>query len=181
MEFTEMVAKFGFIFIALGTIIAAVIGAWSYARFLKRAAHTLLFMKYTERYEQIMSGYPEDAWVTRLDLEGEPPPASQRLSLAVLKYLNLCSEEFYMWKKGFIENGVWKIWEGELRRTIGSPLYRREWKTLAKEFESYSEFRLFVEEVQQAPHCNTTRKSVELPIPISVTQAQLHPVEVATQ
>jgi hypothetical protein len=112
VEVAEQIAKFGAIYIALGGIIAALIGAWSYARFLKRAAHTLLFMKYTERYEQIMSSYPEDAWAARLDMEGEVPAPSKGLTLAALRYLNLCSEEFYLWKRGYIEEGVWNIWEG---------------------------------------------------------------------
>ena len=41
MEFFEQMAKYGATFIALATVIAAVIGAYSYARFLKKAAHTL--------------------------------------------------------------------------------------------------------------------------------------------
>jgi hypothetical protein len=67
--------------------------------FLKKAAHTLLFMKYTERYEQIMSSYPENAVASRLDLDGELPEASLALTLAALKYLNLCSEGILLVEK----------------------------------------------------------------------------------
>jgi hypothetical protein len=164
VEVAEQIAKFGAIYIALGGIIAALIGAWSYARFLKRAAHTLLFMKYTERYEQIMSSYPEDAWAARLDMEGEVPAPSKGLTLAALRYLNLCSEEFYLWKRGYIEEGVWNIWEGEMRRTIASPLYRREWRTLRKEFELYPEFHRYVEDVQKAPCRGQARKAGDEPV-----------------
>ena len=55
--------------------------------------------------------YPENAVASRLDLDGEPPEASLALTLAALKYLNLCSEEYYLWKKGLVEDEVWKIWE----------------------------------------------------------------------
>lgn len=151
MEFFEQVAKYGFIFGAGAAIIAALIGWYSYRTLVKNAAQTLLFMKYTERYEQIMSSFPANAVGTRLDLAGEPPDASVPLTLAVLKYLNLCSEEFYLWKKGLIEDAVWKIWEQELKRTIASPLVRREWKTLQKEFDSYPEFLSYVYQIQIAP------------------------------
>jgi hypothetical protein len=148
MQLAEMVFKLGAVFVALGTILGAVIGAWSYARFLKNATHTLMFMKYTERYEQIMASYPEEALASRLHLEGEPPPCSVRLTLAALKYLNLCSEEFYLWRKGYIEDKVWQIWQTELQRTLRSPLYRREWLALKKEFEAYPEFLQYVERIQ---------------------------------
>ena len=57
MELLERVAKYGFIFGASAAIIAALIGWYSYRTLVRKAAHTFLFMKYTERYEQIMAAY----------------------------------------------------------------------------------------------------------------------------
>jgi hypothetical protein len=167
MELAELAFKWGAVFVALGTVIGALIGARSYARFLKKAAHMLLFMKYTERYEQIMSSYPDEALPARLDLEGELPEPSAPLTLAVLRYLNLCSEEYYLWQKGYIEDKVWKIWEAELNRTLASPLYRREWQKLQKEFHSYPEFRDYVDRVQKQPSPEPVVVSVERAKPIS--------------
>jgi len=77
-----------------------------------------VFMKYAERYEQIMSSFPESAFCARFSMSGELPPASPQFTLAVLKYLNLSSEEFYLWKKSYVADDVWKIWEHELMRII---------------------------------------------------------------
>jgi hypothetical protein len=68
----------------------------------------------------------------------------------VLRYLNLSSEEYYLFKRGYLRADVWRIWEGEMVRTLRSPLLRREWTKLASEFVSYPEFSTYVEQVQKS-------------------------------
>jgi hypothetical protein len=128
----------------VGLIITIVWGVKSY----NRQMNTQVFLTYTQRIEQIMDSFPKDAWDFRLDLEKLPKP-SLELSTSVLKYLNLCSEEYYLWQKKLLASDLWNIWEDELNRTLRSPLFVREWKILAKEFEFYPEFRRYVENIQK--------------------------------
>jgi hypothetical protein len=67
---------------------------------------------------------------------------------AVLRYLNLCSEEFYLCRCGYLAREVWDIWEAELDRTLWSPIVRREWPELKREFAAYPEFAAYVDERQ---------------------------------
>ena len=108
-----------------------------------------LFLEFTKRFEEVMQSFPKSAWSTRLDIEGPPPAKSKALSLSALRYLNLCSEEFYLYKKRWLHKDIWKIWEKELIRTLQTPLFIREWKTLAGEFESYPEFKEYVDNAQK--------------------------------
>ena len=108
-----------------------------------------LFLEYTKRYEEIMRSYPSEARNARLDLSGQAPPESEDLSAVVLRYLNLCSEEFYLCRKKYLSRDIWQIWERELRRTLRSPLLKREWQKLKVEFASYSEFAEYVETAQR--------------------------------
>jgi hypothetical protein len=109
-----------------------------------------VFIDYTGRFEQIMQSFPRGSWKSRLDLNSEPAESSDELSLSALKYLNLCAEEYYLYRKGYLDKNVWKIWESELKRTLQSPLFKREWIILVTEFESYPEFQKFVSEVQSS-------------------------------
>src|SRR5882724_12747818 len=77
-------------------------------------AHT--FLEYTNRFEKIMESFPRSSWSARLNLYGPLPATSEELSLCALQYLNLCSEEFYLHKRGYLAKDVWQIWEGEMRR-----------------------------------------------------------------
>ena len=114
----------------------------------RRQMNAQPFLEYTKRYEEVMRSYPGDLRSARLHTDGEPPPESTELTAVVLKYLNLCSEEFYLWKRGYLSTDIWRIWEGEMLRTMASPLYRREWPKLRAEFAAYDEFASYVESAQ---------------------------------
>lgn len=130
-------------------VIVAIVTIKSSSNLHRRQMNAEVFMKYAERYEQIMSSFPENAFRARFSMSEELPPPSEKLTLAILKYLNLSSEEFYLWQKKYVDDEVWKIWEHELIRMLQSPLIRREWQELESEFKSYPEFFNFVEEAQR--------------------------------
>lgn len=129
--------------------VAAAISAVYAARNYHRQINTDVVMKYTERYERIMSSFPKEARQARFNLDGEPPEPSPDLTECVLKYLNLCSEEFYLRSKKYISKGAWEIWECDLKCTLRSPLFRREWQTLRREFECHPKFVEYVERVHR--------------------------------
>jgi hypothetical protein len=54
-----------------------------------------ILMKYTERYERILDQFPPEALAARFDTK-VLSPESPELTMSVLKYLNLCSEECYL-------------------------------------------------------------------------------------
>ena len=113
----------------------------------RRQATMQVLMKYTERYERILDQFPQDALEARFDAKVLPPQSPQ-LTLCVLKYLNLCSEEYYLRKHGYLAESVWRIWEGDLKRINGSPLWQREWLSLRTEFVSHPDFLEYVERIQ---------------------------------
>lgn len=135
-----------------GTCLSAVAGAGAILVALhtyKRQVNAELFLRYTARYQEVMDSFPVGSRGARLKSDGEPPEPSEALSLAVLRYLNLCSEEFYLCKRGYLSKDVWHIWEAELKRTLASPLLRREWTTLRSEFSAYPDFGGYVDQVQR--------------------------------
>ena len=138
---------------SLSLVVAATSVLWGVYVY-QRQMNAQLFIEYTKRYDQVMQSYPEGVRRIRLHSEGEPPPESGELSAVVLRYLNLCSEEFYLWKRGYLAPDIWRIWVQEMRRTLASPLYRREWPKVASEFESYREFSDYVAEAQRPARPN---------------------------
>lgn len=130
----------------LVSVVIGIVGVWIGVRIYRRQMNAQIFMAYAERYERIMESFPD--FHLRFDIDN-PPPESEQLSLCVLKYLNLSSEEFYMWKSKYLDDDVWNIWEHELKRMLQSRLIEREWPKLRKEFESYRAFLEFVEKAQE--------------------------------
>jgi hypothetical protein len=131
----------------LVTVNVGFLGLISTINNYRRQATMEVLMKYTERYEHILGQFPHDALEARFDANVLPPQSPQ-LTLCVLKYLNLCSEEHYLRKHGYLAESVWRIWEGDLKRIIGSPLWQREWLSLRTEFVSHPDFLEYVQRIQ---------------------------------
>jgi hypothetical protein len=140
----EAAAQIGTFASALAAVIMIVVAIRAY----RRQTNALVFLEYTKRYEVVMTLFPTEARRARLNLDGEIPEPNENLTVAVLRYLNLCSEEFYLCQRGYLAKDVWKIWEAELKRTLQSPLVKREWGALNNEFQAYPEFQLYVEAAQ---------------------------------
>jgi hypothetical protein len=157
MEWIEQITKLGAVIGFLATVIGAAIGAYSWGRVIRRTLNAFVYMKYTERYEHIMNSFPQGTYSARLDSHGAPPEITEQLRLAILRYLNLCSEEFCLWQNKYIADGVWKIWQAEMDRTLVTPLYRKAWPLLEREFVSYPEFSKYVEQVQRRTQENVHR------------------------
>ena len=92
-------------YVGIGTLIATVIAAVGLIvgiRVYRRQMNAQVFIEYTKRYEKVLSSFPEVAQKVRFDLTGEPPAPNEEITKAVLRYLNLCSEEFYLYKQGYL-------------------------------------------------------------------------------
>ena len=135
-----------FWFTPISILIAAISLYWGFYIY-KTQSNIQIFLQYTQRYETIMDCFPKDARFYRFNSEKELPPASPELTLAVLKYINLCSEEYYLWDSGQLSKKVWNIWKDELERTLQSTLVEREWKKLETEYKSYPEFIKYIQDL----------------------------------
>lgn len=109
----------------------------------KKQMNVSIFIEYTKRYDALMDKFPENAFETRLNIS-ELPQKSNKLTMASLKYLNLCCEEFHLFDQKLISKKIWEMWETEIIRVLRSPLFRREWDSLSNEFVSYPKFVAFV-------------------------------------
>lgn len=123
----------------IGTCVAVGVAIWVY----RRQMNAQMYLEYTKRCDQILQCFPREV---RLDLARAAPGSVNQLLL--LRYLNLCSEEFCMWKNWYLSRRIWRIWEEEIKRFLRSPLVRAEWKALRQEFDSFATFQQYVETVQ---------------------------------
>jgi hypothetical protein len=105
-----------------------------------------VFLQYTQRYEEIMKSFPKNGWAARINSDEALPELSDEITICALRYLNLCSEEYYLRQDRYLSKKVWGIWEKELIRTLRTPMFRREWVKLRDEFDAYPEFQAFVGE-----------------------------------
>ena len=144
--------------LGLFSIIFAGVALWQSSRYARKQWNLDAFTHYTNKYEQIMSSFPKNAYILRFDLE-QHIPSNEETCLAVLRYLNMTAEEHHLFKNGYISKEVWGIWLPEIQRTLQSPLFVREWSKLKDEFTSYPKFSNFVDRTQAVTNLISDRYS----------------------
>jgi hypothetical protein len=135
--------------IQIATLVSVVVGFTSLINTIRSARRQMtvqILMKYTERYEAIIASFPRNALIHRFDLSALPATDAET-TMSVLRYLNLCSEEYYLYENGYLSKDLWAIWEMELKRMLSSALVRREWASVRDEFENHRSFLEYVNNV----------------------------------
>ena len=87
------------------------------------------FKEFTHRYQEILLA--SDGM--QMDSRGIPK--------RIVMYFNLCSEEFYLHRCGYILSDVWNFWEEGMRNCLAASDYKDAWKRCSDdynvEFQNY--------------------------------------------
>ena len=129
----------------LASIVIAAFGVWWAVKTYRGQMNAQLFLAFTDRYEGLMRDAPPEFRKWRLNIDATPAELTQDVRASILAYLNLCSEEYYLWRNGYLDHAIWRIWNDELERTLRSDLVKKEWPNLKAEFQSYGHFCDFVD------------------------------------
>ncbi len=94
-----------------------------------------LFEKYTARYQHIMEIMPEYV------LKGNPLPEenNENAICAIRLYIDLCSEEFYLYQHKYLDEAVWKEWKEGMKnmfnkssvQSVFEDKYQKDYKDFA--------------------------------------------------
>lgn len=72
--------------------------------------------KFNDHYQRLEDAYPLDTLVENID--------AKDIKL-IVGYLNLCTEEYFWFEKGRIEESAWKSWEAGMETWAMLPAVRR--------------------------------------------------------
>ncbi|MEI8191551.1 MAG: hypothetical protein WCI75_17695 [candidate division NC10 bacterium] len=105
------------------------------------------FAEYTRRYAEIVDALPSDAIRpgAAYDYASLPPSERDALLRGMRRYLNLCSEEFFLNSRGKIDATTWEIWLAGMRSTARLPGFRVAWPLLHSEYDYYPTFQEFMD------------------------------------
>jgi hypothetical protein len=130
------------------SLVIAAIALYRTSLNYKRQTNTQVFLDCVKRYEKILESFPPKVWLERFNPGKEALEESPQTTLAVLRYLNLCSEEFYLRKQGYFSDSIAQMWERFFQRTLRTPLMMREWEHLRDEYASDEAYSAYIDEIQ---------------------------------
>lgn len=99
-----------------------------------------VFIAYTKRFEEIAINLID---ATRVD-----PGAGELDREVAVNYLNLCSEQFYIYSLTgeFIPENIWSHWKSNMETFLANPGFSMPWDLMSRQYQSNKAFHDFAEQ-----------------------------------
>jgi hypothetical protein len=106
-----------------------------------------MFSEYTRRYQEIVRELPSESRDPDGTFNFEQLDAREKGTVlnAARGYLNLCSEEYYLFRRGRIDKETWLIWRDGIEEVLRLPWLRQTWSLLRHEYASFQPFCAFLD------------------------------------
>ncbi len=114
----------------------------------RRALQTQVAMEFYRRFEAIITRMPNEL---RLAASQDEPWSTltddrrSAIKLGMIQYLNLCSEEYALFRQRRLPRDVWRVSKFEIQRNFRNVLWRDVWRDVRDEYRSDKRFMSFME------------------------------------
>jgi len=130
--------------ISIVTMLITAVALWFTISSFKKQLQLNFFADYTKRYQEITLNFPESINEENFKLEDLEKSVRDKTLRYMRAYFDLCSEEYYLWKKKNIDDDTWKEWETGIKFAFSKPAFRQAWDVLRLDTVYYGEFTKFV-------------------------------------
>jgi hypothetical protein len=105
------------------------------------------FADYTKRYQEIILNFPENINEPNFEYDELSTDLKNKTLRYMRTYFDLCSEEYDLWRSGYIEDRVWENWKQGIEFAFSKRAFIDAWKIIKLDTIYYPEFSEWVNEV----------------------------------
>lgn len=110
----------------------------------KKQLHLNFFADYTKRYQEIILNFPEGINRKDFKISNQPEDVRDKTLRYMRAYFDLCSEEYFLWRKKNIDDETWGEWETGIKFAFSKPAFQEAWRTLNLDTIYYGKFSEYV-------------------------------------
>lgn len=126
----------------LGVIVAVFAVCWP-LRKLNQQLTLQYFADYTKRYQEIIQQFPEDVNEAGIKIDKDRGDY-QTTMRAMRMYCDLCYEEWYLNKRGFIDSQIWEEWRCGMDKAFSKSAFQQAWAIVVRDTRYGAEFERFI-------------------------------------
>lgn len=104
----------------------------------------MFFSDYTKRYQEIILNFPENINDKNFDYGSLDEKVYNKTMRYMRVYFDLCSEEYFLNKKRYIDKEVWEEWKDGMKVAFNNKAFKTAWKKVTEHSIFYKEFKNFV-------------------------------------
>lgn len=88
------------------------------------------FAIYTKRYQEILGKLPESTHHDTIELTNFDAQKHEEAIRAMRMYFDLCFEEFWLWKEGYLDKSMWSLWGEGIRTAMSRRIFQQAWAVI---------------------------------------------------
>jgi hypothetical protein len=105
------------------------------------------FADYTKRYQEIILNFPESINHPDFDYQSLSKENRNKTLRYMRVYFDLCSEEYDLYRAGYISERIWKNWKEGIEFAFSKKAFRDAWSKIKMDTIYYPEFTNWVESI----------------------------------
>jgi hypothetical protein len=144
----------------IGVFITAV-ALWFTVRSFQKQLQLNFFSEYTRRYQEITLNLPESINEDDFDYGSLAPDVKDKTMRYMRAYFDLCSEEYFLKRKGHIDKDTWQEWETGMKFAFSKSAFQQAWEMLQLDTIYYGEFSKLVNESIGITHNKSSKRDAE--------------------
>lgn len=146
MEITDWIQSIVLLVTVVGLIIS-ILNNRKQVKIFNEQLKLSFFADYTKRYQEIILNLPEDINKCDFDFNQLPIDVKNKTLRYIRVYFDLCSEEYDLWKAGYIDNRIWNNWKEGIEFTFSKTAFRSAWNLINLDTIYYPEFNKWLNEI----------------------------------
>jgi hypothetical protein len=145
----------------LSTILVGFLGVGVTLRNHRRQMHAQMFIEFSSRFHDVLRALPLQTMISNGAPAESVPPQSESLTRSCLQCFHVIAEIHHLHRTGYIPQDLWRPCQRVIKRSIRSPLLRREWQNLEPAFEHNPELCRFIHAlIADKPQIPAWRRSI---------------------
>jgi hypothetical protein len=139
MEIADLIQSIG-ILIAIIALIITIAFNRGQTRILNKQLRLNFFADYTKRYQEIVLNFPDNINDPMFDFNNLPIDIKSKTIRNMRVYFDLCSEEYDLWKTGYIDDRIWNNWNEGIKFAFSKKAFKDAWTIIKLDSIYYPEF-----------------------------------------
>ena len=144
MEISDLIQTIGII-VAIGGLIFSIWSNRKQTIILNDQLKLNFFADYTKRYQEIILNLPENINAPNFDYNVLSSELRNRTLRYMRAYFDLSSEEYDLWRAGYIETRIWNNWKNGICFALSKKAFRDAWEIVKLDTVYYPEFNSLIE------------------------------------
>lgn len=129
--------------------VCAIVGLIFQSRLTRKQVKLQNFIEYTKRYQEIILNFPENINEQEFSFDDLQKESRDKTMRYMRAYFDLCSEEYILHEKKFIDNEFWAMWKDGMKVAFSKSAFNQAWAIVKKDTKFSEGFGSFVENQMQ--------------------------------